>query len=125
MNFEILLNTIQKTHSVFQQNAVKAVNTYLTMRNWLMGYYIVEFQQNGEDRAKYGESLLMKIAEKCKEIRGLEERSLRNFRSLYFLYPQMEGVISKNMLPIPIRGSMIPELTKNIILLTWCFITVF
>jgi hypothetical protein len=61
MNFDLLLNTIQQTHTVFQQNAFKAVNMSLTLRNWLIGYYIVEFEQNGEDRAKYGESLLFKL----------------------------------------------------------------
>ena len=58
MNFDLLLNTIQQTHTVFQQNAVKAVNMSLTLRNWLIGYYIVEFEQNGEDRAIYGDKLI-------------------------------------------------------------------
>jgi len=34
----------------------------LTIRNWLIGYYIVEFEQNGKDRAEYGISLLKSIA---------------------------------------------------------------
>jgi hypothetical protein len=69
MNFDLLLNTIQQTHTVFQQNAVKAVNVSLTIRNWLIGYYIVEFEQNGEDRAKYGESLLFKLSENAKKLK--------------------------------------------------------
>lgn len=32
-----------------------------TMRNWLIGYYIVEFEQHGKDRAEYGSQLLKKI----------------------------------------------------------------
>jgi hypothetical protein len=113
MNFDLLLNTIQQTHTVFQQNAVKAVNVSLTLRNWLIGYYIVEFEQNGEDRAKYGDSLLFKLSEKCKEIKGLDERSFRNFRLFYILYPQIKGIIPQNIIPFPIRGSVTAELEKD------------
>ena len=34
----------------------------LTTRNWLIGLYIVEFEQNGEDRARYGAALTAHIA---------------------------------------------------------------
>lgn len=53
MNFEKLVLPIQETNNFLQQNAVKAVNTHLTIRNWLTGFYIVEFEQNGNDRANY------------------------------------------------------------------------
>ncbi len=36
MNFEKLVLRIQETNELLQQNAVKAVNTYLTLRNWLI-----------------------------------------------------------------------------------------
>ena len=58
MNFEQLATIITDTHQQLQQSAVKAVNQRLTVRNWLIGFYIVEFEQNGEDRATYGEQLL-------------------------------------------------------------------
>ena len=41
-----------------QEQAAHAVNLALTARNRLIGYYIVEFEQHGEDRAEYGEQLL-------------------------------------------------------------------
>lgn len=110
MNFDLLLTTIQQTHTVFQQNAVKAVNVSLTLRNWLIGYYIVEFEQNGDDRAKYGSKLLFSLAEKCATIKGLDERSFRNFRLFYTLYPQIQEIIPQNKIPVPIRGSLTPEL---------------
>ena len=58
MNFKDLRQGIQTLSNSFRQNAVAAVNIHLTVRNWLIGYYIVEFEQNGEDRAKYGTELL-------------------------------------------------------------------
>jgi len=51
LNFESLVAEIEQTHQHFQQQAVKAVNMSLTIRNYLIGFYIVEFEQNGEDRA--------------------------------------------------------------------------
>ena len=34
------------------------------MRNWIIGYYIVEFEQKGKERAEYGEHLLEKLEER-------------------------------------------------------------
>ena len=62
MNFKLLVNTINETHTTLQQSAVNAINRHLTIRNWLIGFYIVEFEQQGEDRAKYGEKIAAKIS---------------------------------------------------------------
>ena len=58
INFDTLAQSIQHTHTVLQQEAVKSVNISMTVRNWLVGFYIVEFEQNGEDRAIYGDKLI-------------------------------------------------------------------
>jgi len=57
-NFEVLIDNVYQTHCLLQQNALKAININLTIRNWLVGCYIVEFEQNSEDGAKYGDRLL-------------------------------------------------------------------
>ena len=62
MNFKLLVSSIKQTHNALQQSAVNAINRHITFRNWLIGYYIVEFEQSGDDRAKYGDKLLEKIA---------------------------------------------------------------
>ena len=61
MNFESLVSHIDTVQHALQAQAAHAVNLSLTARNWLIGYYIVEFEQNGEDRAAYGEQLLKKL----------------------------------------------------------------
>lgn len=58
MNFTDLAIQIEQTSQAMQQGALVSVNTHLTIRNWLIGFHIVEFEQKGEDRAKYGEKLL-------------------------------------------------------------------
>ena len=66
-------------------------NQALVLRNWMVGAYIVEFEQNGADRAKYGERLLERLAEdlKGKGIKGLGLRTLRDCRSFVAVYPQI------------------------------------
>ena len=88
MTFELLAKNIEAIHSVLQQQAAHAVNLSLTSRNWLMGCYIVEFEQNGEDRAQYGTKLLKRLEERL-HAKGLTERRFREFRRLYLVYPQL------------------------------------
>ena len=61
MNFNKFISQLNQTHVSFQQNAFQSVNLRLTVRNWLIGFYIVEFEQSGKDRAKYGEKLIEEI----------------------------------------------------------------
>lgn len=89
MNFESLVNHISAIQDTLQAQAAHSVNLALTSRNWLMGCYIVEFEQHGEDRATYGEQLLKKL-EKRLNTKGLNERRFREFRRLYLVYPQLE-----------------------------------
>ncbi len=115
MNFELLVSAIEQTHQHFQQQASKAINVSLTLRNWLTGYYIVEFEQKGEDRAKYGDKLLARLAEKCATIKGLDERTFRNFRLFYLLYPQIRPLLANQMHSNPIRRSLTAELKNDTI----------
>lgn len=115
MNFDLLVSAIEQTHQHFQQQASKAINISLTLRNWLTGYYIVEFEQKGEDRAKYGDKLLARLAEKCATIKGLDERTFRNFRLFYLLYPQIRPLLENQMHSNPIRRSLTAELKNDTI----------
>ncbi|MCD8302358.1 MAG: cytoplasmic protein, partial [Prevotellaceae bacterium] len=55
MRFDELATIVIDTHLHLQHSAIKAVNKIQTIHNWLIGFYIVEFEQHGEDRANYGE----------------------------------------------------------------------
>lgn len=88
MTFELLAQHIESIQSALQQQAAHAVNLSLTARNWLMGCYIVEFEQNGEDKAQYGTKLLKRLEERL-HTKGLTERRFREFRRLYLVYPQL------------------------------------
>jgi len=94
MKFDKLVISIQDTHEELQRSAVKAVNQALTVRNWLIGLYIVEFEQKGEDRAKYGERLLPELSESVK-IRGLSVTNLRLCRQFYTAYPHLLAAVKE------------------------------
>lgn len=108
MNFSSLIFSIEKTHQHFQQQAVSAVNISLTLRNWLIGFYIIEFEQKGDDRAKYGTNLLQNISKKL-AIKGLVGAELSRCRQFYNAYPQILGTLSQDFqqfLPESILGTL-------------------
>ena len=88
MDFESLVGRINQVQDMLQSQAAHAINLALTARNWLVGYYIVEFEQHGEDRAKYGDRLLNRLAQSINK-KGFEPRTLRLYRRLYLVYPQL------------------------------------
>ena len=63
VGFDDLVNTVRLVHQCSSHAAVKAINRYATMRNWLIGFFIVEYQQKGSDRAAYGARLLKSLEE--------------------------------------------------------------
>ena len=79
-----------------------------------MGCYIVEFEQNGEDRAAYGEQLLKKLEQRL-NTKGLNERRFREFRRLYLVYPQLKEPITQYIASqIQIRHTLSAEFIEPI-----------
>lgn len=103
-SFNDLASIVQTTHDAAQSSAVKAINRMQTMRNWLIGYYIVEFEQHGKDRAEYGTQLLKKLEERVNR-KGLTTTLFKWARKFYRLYPQM-----MENLPIPICATVMHQL---------------
>ena len=92
--FDSLVSRINLIQDTLQAQAAHAINLSLTARNWLVGYYIVEFEQHGEDRAKYGDKLLKQLAKSLNK-RGLGERRLYEYRLTYKAYPQLGNVVAE------------------------------
>ncbi|RYM32112.1 DUF1016 family protein [Brumimicrobium glaciale] len=88
--FKTLIKDISAVHNQLQQQSASAVNQALTIRNWFIGFYIIEYEQNGNDRAEYGEKLIPNIAKALKDIKGIDIRALHNFKLLYTSYPQVK-----------------------------------
>ena len=133
MNYAALIKAISSASTQLQGRAAAAVNQALVIRNWMVGAYIIEFEQHGKDRAKYGDRLLETLAADIlsKDVQGLNVRVLDRCRVLYRTYPNLRAAISATLSPefllhasaglIPatlspessvpaIRGSVSPEL---------------
>ena len=50
-NFETLVTQIKSIGDALQQDARVVINRNITTKAWLTGYYIVEYEQHGNDRA--------------------------------------------------------------------------
>ncbi|WP_114792350.1 PDDEXK nuclease domain-containing protein [Niabella yanshanensis] len=114
MDFKGLLSSISKTHVLLQQSAVNAVNRHITLRNWLIGFYIVEYEQKGDDRARYGDLLLEKLARRIK-ISGLSETNLKNFRRFYLSYSSIGQTVSDEFQQIIPIGQTVSDLSKPVV----------
>jgi hypothetical protein len=113
--FNQLTTSIRTTSDTLRSFAGKAINQFLTVRNWLIGYYIVEFEQKGEDRAQYGEKLLETLAKELNE-NSLSYRNLNLYRQFFQTYPQIAqeipAFLQKNNL-LQIRQSLTDELQNT------------
>lgn len=91
VDFEQLVEHIKNADGHLRAHATKAVNASLTLRNWLIGLYLLEYEQGGSDRAAYGEQLLARVAERLRAegMERAEARELRRYRQLYLTYPQI------------------------------------
>ena len=94
--FENLAERVKNVHNATSSVAKGAVNQLLTIRNWAIGCYIVEYEQEGSDRAKYGVRLLQNLADKL-SIKGLDRSTLNVCRLFYIRYPQICATVSHKL----------------------------
>jgi len=104
-DFSALIAGIADAHARLYERAARAVNTALTLRNWMIGAYIHTYELDGLDRATYGDQLLDRLAERLAalDVPRTDVRELRRYRLFYQTYPQ-------------IRESLTPELIS---MLSW------
>jgi len=111
-NFEKLVGTIRQVHEEMVAQAGRAVNISLTLRNWLIGFYIAEYEQNGADRAEYGTRLLENLSAQLTDggMDGVASRSLRQYRQFYSIYPDIwqtpSAKILERLIPASIRQTL-------------------
>ena len=106
MKYRQLLRAIESASQDLTGRVASIANQALVIRNWLVGAYLVEFEQRGEDRAKYGERLLPLLAgdlEK-KGLIGFSETNLKQCRQCYRAYPQIRQVVAGFLSVSPIRS---------------------
>lgn len=91
LTFPNLAKAIGQVHHELATQASKAVNISLTLRSWMIGYYIEEYERSGSDRAEYGDRLMERLSETLSG-QGLprcERRELYRYRKFYLTYPRI------------------------------------
>lgn len=91
-NYDSLVKQIQSVGDALRQDAYVVINRNVTARAWLTGFYIVEYEQHGSDRAKYGDHLLQNLS-KSLGGKSYSTTNLRSFRLFYMLYPELCPVV--------------------------------
>jgi hypothetical protein len=96
MKYDKLIEILEKVHEQMQFRAARSVDLALVVRNWLFGLYLVEYEQNGEDRALYGSKLIDSVSKELsdKKIKGISPTNLRKFREFYISYKQIQQTLS-------------------------------
>ena len=92
MEFEQLLTLFKETHQELQKRAARSVDISLVIRNWLFGWYIVEFEQGGATRsALYGKKLIGRLSVELKAsgLSGISSTSLKHCRAFYMAYREI------------------------------------
>ena len=69
-----------------------SINEIVKSTYWKIGRYIVEFEQQGNTKARYGSSLLSNLAKilRSRVGRGYSHPNLNNMRKFYLLYPNFQ-----------------------------------
>lgn len=95
--YALLLSNIAETLQQARANAIKAINTELIKANWEIGRNIVEFEQQGKDRADYGSALLTNLAKdlKVKHGKGFSKSTIYLCRQFYLKYPIFQTLSGK------------------------------
>lgn len=75
-----------------RDKAFQAINSSMLLANWHTGEYIVEFEQKGEARARYGDALLVNLSKDLTRLkgRGFSRSNLTYMRKLYIAFPKCE-----------------------------------
>jgi len=106
--YQALLNRISTAYTTGRQRAIQAVDTQLVQTYWEIGQYIVEFEQGGALRAKYGKRLLEQLSSDLSLLygKGFSRSNINHMRGLYLAFPICETLSHK------LSWSHYVELTK-------------
>lgn len=108
-NFKTLVASITGASNYFQLQAQKQVNVALTLRNWMIGAYLVEYELHGSDRAVYGQGLFKALTRQL-ELQGLKqirERHLYLCKDFYLAYPQILRTVTAESYLVDFQSDVI------------------
>ncbi len=89
--FDVLVSGLERVNEQARRAAARSVDQILTLRSWLIGTWIVAYEQEGRDRARYGERLIVSLAAtfRARGVSGLQASNLRNCRQIALTWPRL------------------------------------
>jgi predicted nuclease of restriction endonuclease-like (RecB) superfamily len=95
--YKNLLKNIGQTIAVAKSEVVQQINNGLVKSNWEIGRHIVEFEQQGQERAEYGSALLERLSEdlKLRHGKGFGRRNILDMRRFYLTFTKWQTVSAK------------------------------
>jgi len=114
-----ILTSVIKVIEQARYASARSVNAIMTATYWEIGRRIMEFEQKGERRAKYGEELLKKLSVGLAKRfgRGFSIRNLRSFRAFYLAWPIRQTLSaeseSKGSIRLPKLPTRYTDLTRR------------
>lgn len=103
LTFSSLISSIRQINDELIAHASRAVNVSLTLRNWLIGCYIAEYELRGADRAEYGDKLFTELASELGRLKvsNCNRRQLYDYLKFYRVYPQIVRTVSAQLIYPP------------------------
>ncbi len=114
IGFDNLVDGLARLHTQAREAAVRSIDEILTLRNWLIGAWIVAYEQEGADRARYGEGLIEALAAafKARGVGGLGRSNLKNYRQIALTWPKLgirQTASGESQVPSDIRQTLSGE----------------
>jgi len=99
IKFKNIVSLIVDVNQTLRAQACHAVNLSLTLRNWMIGYYIDAFELRGADRADYGDQLFAKLSRELTAagLSNCDKRQLYRYLRLFRVYPHIVGTLSPQL----------------------------
>lgn len=112
IDFLNLTENIVKANAVFTERATQSINSCLTIRNWLFGYYISEYEYGGVDRAEYGDRVLESLAKglQIRQIPSTNLTSLKIYKQFYQTYKVIGQTLSDQLEDFTIKEKGMAEI---------------
>ena len=96
-DFERLVELCGRTHEETRRSAGRAIDRSLVVRNWLFGWYIVEYEGGGSARQElYGKELIDRLSERLRTngVKGCSPSNLRKCREFYRVFAEIRQTVS-------------------------------
>ena len=116
LNFGGLVGAITTVHNELAAQASRAVNASLTLRNWMIGFHVEEYERHGVDRAEYGDRLMDTLADNLAKlgVSRCDRRELYRYRQFYLIYPQIVETVTPQLQSLlSQRNSAVADLSSN------------